>query len=852
MRRVVLRGLFARKLRLALTLLAVALGVSLIVATYVFTDSINGGFDTIFAQTNKGTDAAITGRKQISLEDNQTQPTVSDAILARVRRNADVQVAVGGVFDVGLVLGKNGKKVGAGGAPNFIASTSPVRRFESFTVSKGRFPDAPDEAAVDLGTAKKQHWKLGDRVTVQGEAPRKDYKLVGFTQIAGVDSFGGATVVQLVPAEARRMLGKTGAWDTVAVAGKAGVTPKQLVASLKRELPATVTVRTGQEEARKQSKEISDNLGFLKIALLGFAGISVFVGAFIIFNSFSITVAQRIRELALLRALGASRAQVLGSVVAEGLALGLLGAFAGVALGLVLAPLLKALFVAVGVDLPSSGLVIKPRTIIVPLLVGSLTALLSSIIPAVRATRVPPMAALVATAAPTVGRVSRRLTISGGLLAVAGIVLILLGLLGSGSTGAQLTKVGIGVAAMFVAVALFSPWLVRPMASVLGWPVEKVAGFAGRLARENAVRQPARTAGTAAALMIGVALVTFAAIFAAGAKATIEDAVKSNFKGAFVVQSTDGFSPFTASAMRAIAKIDGVGDTSPIRFTGAKVGTRAGTTTVAGLDPAAFPGLYSVTVKKGPADAVARLADPGVVAVTKGYADKHHTKLGDVLTLRTEATLSLPLKVVAVLEDKGRVIGDLTVSNAVVGSSFGERKDSFGLVGLAPGADAKAVQARIKVLTKQKYPQIEVKTAQKFVDDQAGQVDQLLGLIYALLSLAIIVSLFGIVNTLVLSISERTRELGLLRAIGASRRQVRRMIRWEAVITSMIGGLLGCGLGVVLAVLFTRPLEDFKLTIPFGSIVFLVILSGFAGVLAASFPARRASKLNVLDALAYE
>jgi putative ABC transport system permease protein len=238
--------------------------------------------------------------------------------------------------------------------------------------------------------------------------------------------------------------------------------------------------------------------------------------------------------------------------------------------------------------------------------------------------------------------------------------------------------------------------------------------------------------------------------------------------------------------------------------------------------------------------------------VSKGYAEKHDTKVGEVLQVRTEAVRKLPLKVVGVLEDKGGLIADLTVSNAVVGAKFGEPKDGFGLIGLAPGADAKAVQARIKVVTKDKYPQIEVKTAQKFVDDQAGQVDQLLGLIYALLSLAIVVSLFGIVNTLILSISERTRELGLLRAVGASRRQVRRMIRWEAVITSMIGGVLGCALGVVLAVLFTRPLDDFKLTIPFGSIVFLVILSGIAGVLAASFPARRASKLDVLDALAYE
>ena len=850
MLRVGLRGMFARKMRLALTLLAVALGVSLIVATYVFTDSINGGFDKIFAQTNKGTDVAITGKKAIDVGDNQTQPTVPDAVLEHVRRNPDVAVAEGGVFDAGLVLGKDGKRIGQG-APNFITSLSQVKRFESFTVKTGRFPVNADEAALDVGTAKKQHFKLGEKITVQGTAPRKDYTLVGFSQIAGVDSLGGTPIVQLVPAEARRMLGKTAKWDTLSVAAKPGITPEKLAASLKAELPGTVTVRTGTQEAKQQSKDVSGGFGFLKIALLGFAGISIFVGSFIIFNSFSITVAQRIRELALLRALGASRRQVLVSVVVEGVFLGLLGALAGIAIGLALAPALKALFGLVGLDLPSSGFVIKSRTIIVPLVVGSLTALLSSIVPAIRATRISPMAALSSSAAPTIGKVSRALTLVGAVLAAVGMALILLGLLGSGSSNSRLLSVGVGVVAMFIAVALFSPWLVRPLASVIGIPVQAVAGFSGRLARENAVRQPSRTAGTAAALMIGVALVTFAAVFAAGLKATLKDAVKSNFTGAFVVQSTSGGSLFTAAAMREVRQVPGVGKTSPVRFTAGKV-AGSGSTRVTGVDPATFPVLYAVKVKKGSADPIALLTNPGLVVVSKGYADKHHTKPGETLSVRTEARKTLALKVAAVVEDKGGLLADLTVSNTTVGSSFGEPKDGFGLIGLAAGADSKTVQADLKRLATDKYPEIEVLTAKQFIDDQAGQVDQLLLLIYALLSMAIVVSLFGIVNTLVLSISERTREIGLLRAIGSSRRQIRRMIRWEAVITAVIGGVLGCAMGLVLAVLFTRPLDDFKLTIPYVTIIGLVLLSGVAGVMAASLPARRASKLDVLEALAYE
>ncbi|HVP02438.1 MAG TPA: FtsX-like permease family protein [Solirubrobacteraceae bacterium] len=849
MAKVAVRGLFARKLRFALTLLAVALGVALIAATYIFTDTINASFDRIFTASAKGTDASITPHQAITTGDSSTQQTIPASVLRAVRADPQVLVASGDVFDAATVLGRNGKRIGNGGAPNFVTSVSAAPRFQASKAKQGRLPRTADEAAIDAATARKQGFKLGDKLAIQGAAPRTDYTLVGFTQIAGVDSFGGATVVNLTLPEAQRMLGKGTSFDSISAAAKPGVTPEALVRGLRAQLPRTVDVRTGKAEAAKQSQDLRKNLGFLRTILLVFAGISLFVGSFIIFNSFSITVQQRIRELGLLRTIGASRRQLLVLVVSEGFLLGIAGSLLGILLGLALAPGLRALFRAVGADLPASGLVVEPRTVYVPLIVGTLVAVFSSLVPAIRATRVSPMASLQVAAAPALGRVSRRTTILAGVLGVAGVALMLRGLFGSGSANSALAALGFGVAATFIAVALLSPWLVRPLASLMGRPVQRLAGFPGRLARENAVRQPARTASTAAALMVGVALVTFASVFAAGARATIENAVRDNFKGAFVVTNADGFSPYSARALGAVRAVPGVGAVSGVRFTTGKVGRSK--VSVTGIEPATFPQLYATTVKKGPRDAVARLV-PGSVLVSKSYADGHHVKLGDTLRVFTPTRATLALRVSAVVEDKGGLLAQLTVPTAVVLRKFDEPKVGFGLVGLAPGAGSVQVHRAIDAVLKARYPQAEAKTAKQFIGDQAAQVNQLLGLIYALLSLAIIVSLFGIVNTLVLSISERTREIGMLRAVGTTRRQVRQIVRWEAVITALIGGLLGCVMGLVLAVLFTRPLENFPLTVPIGTLIVLVVLSGLAGVLAATFPARRAARLDVLEALAYE
>jgi putative ABC transport system permease protein len=848
LRKVALRGLVARKLRLVLTALAVALGVTLIAGTYVFTDTINSSFDRIFSESAKGTDASVTPRTTIDTSDNGgTQPTIPQSVLDQVRRSPGVQSADGSVFDVGTVLGKDGKRIGKGGAPNFIASIAQQPRFDAFTIKEGRQPRTADEVTIDASTAKKEDFELGDKLAVTATAPRKDYTLVGITQIAGVDSFGGATVVSMELREAQRMLGKDG-YDQIQASAKPGVTPEQLRDQLRDALPNSVVVRTGQEEARKQSSDIRDNLSFLTTALLAFAGIALFVGAFIIFNTFSITVTQRMREFALLRTLGASRGQVMRSVIGEGVTIGLLGSVVGLVLGLAVAAGLRALFRAVGVDLPSSGNVIATRTVVVSLVVGTVVTVLSSLAPALRATRVPPVEALREGAVPTTRGPSRKVTVSGLVLGLVGVGLMAAGLFANVTSSAALSLVGAGAAATFLGVALVSPYLVRPLASVVGRPFERTRGITGRLARENTVRQPGRTAVTAAALMVGVALVTFVSIFAAGAKETIAKAVDDNLKAAFVVQNTDGFSPFSAAVLPTVGKVPGVSQTSPVRFSQTKVAGVKGNQAVSGIDPRTFNDLYSVSSGKAALSALG----PGRIAVSKKYAEDHKVKAGATLNLTTAIGRKEALRVTGIVDDKGGMVAALIVTNQQMVSDFGEPKDAFGMVGVQPGADKKAVQADVKRVLDRRFPEAEVLTAKEFKDDVAGQVDQLLSLIYALLALAVIVSLFGIVNTLVLSISERTRELGLLRAVGTTRRQVKRIVRYEAVITSLIGGVLGIVVGAVLAVLFTQPLDNFTLTIPWGSLIFLFVLAGIAGVGAAILPARRAAKLDVLDALAYE
>jgi putative ABC transport system permease protein len=704
---------------------------------------------------------------------------------------------------------------------------------------------------IDANTAESEGFELGDTVTLAGRGGTGEYTLVGIGSLGGVDSFGGASFAVLALPEAQRMTGKEGQFDQISVAAEEGVSPDELVRELSLDLPTGVTVETGQQNVQSQRDDIAELVGFLTTALLIFAGVALFVAAFLIFNTFSIIVAQRTREFGMLRALGANRRQIVFSVVLEALVLGLLASALGLGLGILFASVLEAAFKGLGIDLPASGRVIEARTVVVAIVAGTALTLVAALAPAIRATRVAPIAALregVSLESPTA---SRRRAIFAVVLTILGIAALVLALAEAISPAGL--WVGIGAAVTFLGAALLSPELVRPIASLVGRPLERLRGVPGRLARENSVRNPGRTAATAAALMIGLALVSFVTVFAAGLRGSIDDAIDEVFASDLIIAHRDGFSDIPARSGDAVAGIDGVEIVSPYRFTDALIDGSREDRTLSLVNPATVARVLELDWVEGSAAVLAGLG-PNDAAMDSKQAEERGLGVGDSFTATTPSGERIDYTVRGTYEDNADFTGDFVASDANA-DAYGEGSSVTNFfVDLGPGADAAAVREELEGELDTAFPTIEVQDQEELKDSIAEELNGLLAAVYALLALAIIVSLFGIVNTLALSIYERTRELGLLRAVGMSRRQVRRVIRYEAVITALIGAVLGLVLGVVFAVIASRPLADegFTLEIPYVALVILLVLAVIAGILAAIAPARRASRLNVLDALAYE
>lgn len=846
-----LRGLVSRKLRTALTALAIVIGVGFVAGTYILTDSMNNAFDSVFATANERIDVTVTPKEQF---DNAGEVPLSSEVLRRVQAVDGVKVADGSVSsDAAVIYTKDGKDpLVRGGAP-MILNSNPPDELSPLVYTDGHRPEAPDEVVLTKGTAEKGGFKLGDTVRISGDGPAEPFRLVGIAKFGDEDSLAGSALAVVQTATAQRLLGIRDQFGSIDVVAESGVTPEELSRRVAGVLPAKLyNVRTGEQQARRQAADLQDQLGFLRTFLLAFAGIALFVGAFLIVNTYSITVAQRMREFALLRMIGANRRQVLKAVLGEALVVGFVASIVGLLFGMVIAPALRGLFTLFDADLPAQGLPVEPRTIVVSLLIGTVVTVVAAVGPALRATRVPPIAALQDAASMTRGKTGRlRTPLAIGISAI-GVALMCAGLFGGGSGGQAAGLIGGGGAIVFIGVGLLASHVVRPLATLVGLPLEKMRGVSGRLARENATRQPRRTASTSAALMIGVALVAFIAIFAAGLKASIDQSIDNGIEAQLIVQ-TENFQPVPTSAGRALAQVPGVASVSALRFGSAQVPGQSGTVSVTGIDPATVNDVIDVKWKQGP-PASLRALGAGQVAVSEKYADKHDLKVGSAVTVRTPTDARLRLEVVGVYDDDAHMLSDMTLPNDVLMSAFDVRRDAMVLATTAPGQNADAVQKVADSTISAQYPTVEVLTKAGFKDRQGGQINQLLGLVYVLLSLSVIVSLFGIVNTLVLSIHERTRELGMLRAIGTSRAQVRQIVRYESVITALIGAVLGVVLGAIFAVLVTIPLksEGFTTSIPVGTLIILLILAVIAGVIAAILPARRAAKLDVLRALAYD
>src|SRR5687767_9705161 len=627
-----LRGLFARKARAVLTGLAVLLGVAMISGTYVFTDTINSTFDKVFETANEGVDVVISGRSEFDTEEGPVTQEIPESLVNRVKDVPGVQTAAGNVEDFASIFKANGDQVKTGGAPPLLFSRPP-EQFDPLEYVEGEPPASPQEVAINKGTADDEGLKLGDRVSLVGRTGRRDFRISGLATFGDVESLGGATVSVVTLPVAQDLADQRGKVDSIQVAAASGVAPQELVTRIERAMPDTVEVKTGQQEATDESDSIKSSLSFLNILLLVFAGIAVFVGAFIIFNTFSITVAQRTREFALLRTMGASRSQVLRSVMLEALIVGLIASILGLLLGIATAQGINALFKAFGAELPQEGLVLKPRTVIVALLVGTGVTMLSSLAPARRATRVPPLAAMRDEAATPQPPTLRRKVLSWALLFI-GAAAVLIGLFGGGPAGQALGLLGIGAILVFIAVALLSPRLVPPIAAAVGYPLERLRGVAGRLARENALRNPGRTAVTAAALMIGLALVTFVAILADGVKASIDDTVSKDMRAQIVVLNKDGFSPISPQTGEAMRRVPGVETVAQLNTSQAKVEGVSGKPFGSGIDPATFDQVWDMQIDKGPPDVLSTLSDRDI-ALEKNWAEDNNFDLGDTLKVTT-------------------------------------------------------------------------------------------------------------------------------------------------------------------------------------------------------------------------
>ncbi|HEX6782514.1 MAG TPA: FtsX-like permease family protein [Solirubrobacterales bacterium] len=847
-----LESLWARKVRAVLTSFAVFLGVAFVAGSFVLTDTIFAAFDEIFSESLKGTSVVITAENPVEQESGEI-PTIRASLLPRVVRTPGVKEAAGAIFSLGAFFDAENEKIGGALQPKFISSTLPGP-LESLTYLEGHKPRGPTEASLDKAAAEDAGLHLGDKIKLISQGDLETFRLVGLTQL-GSASFGGASIAQVTLPVAQQLTHKRGRFDQISVAADDGVSAEALKRRIAKRMPAGVRVETAQENADRSSEEIEDALGFLRIFLLVFGFVAVFVGSFLIFNTFSITVAQRISEFGMLRTLGASRRQILTTVMVEAMAIGLLGALLGIGGGFLIAAAINALFELFGIDLPTTGLVLETRTVVVALLVGIVVTLVSSLIPALRSTRVPPIAALHSfRPAPTRKRRLVYLALS-VLLGVVGLAMVLLGLFGGGGAGARAGLMGGGAVAVVFAVSLFSPRLVPPLAAVAGWPLERLRHLTGRLARENAERNPSRTAVTAAALMIGVTLVAFVTVFAAGIKSTVAQVVDENFAGGLVIQNTDGFSPIPNGTAKAAERVPGVELVATIRGAEAKLleGGRPGPTTKVDAPSPDIGQTVNIEWEKGGPQTLRNLGNDEAI-VSSDFADSNGLGVGDRFQLLTQTGARPRFRVVGQFDSELGVLGSLVVTQAVMARDFAQTQDLIDFVDVEDGADPERVQALLTKGVETAFPVAEVLNQGELKENREEQINKLVSLVYALLAFAVVISLFGIANTLALSIHERTRELGMLRAIGMSRRQVRTMIRYEAVITALIGGILGLILGLIFATLIAQPLKDegFTLSYPVGSLIVLLVLAGLAGVLAAILPARRASRLDVLESLQYE
>ena len=847
---ITIKGLWSHKRRLTGTFLAVLLGVAFLAGTLVLGDTLRANFDTLFTSVTGDTGAVIRSTTEVDANPASPRGPIDGSLVERVRSApgaAEVQPVVDGL---GQVVGKDGKVLRTLGPPrasNWIADPG----LTPYRIVQGHAPQGPGEVVVNRGAAKDGGLAVGDRTTIDTPRP-VPVTVVGIATFQGADGFGGSSYVGFTLADAQRYLsGRPGQVTSILVKPAAGVSQRGLVDQLRPLLPSGVEAITGQQQSDESITDINQGfLGLFRTFLTVFAGIALFVAMFSIANTFSIIVAQRTRESALLRAIGASRRQVLWSVVVEALAVGVAASLAGLGGGIGIAIGLKALFKGFGFPLPTSGLVLTGASAAASVGVGVAVTLVAGVLPAMRASRVAPLAALRDVAAEPPGT-SRARVLAGAVLALAGVAVALFGVLGGGDATTQLT--GAGAVLLIVGAVVLGPAAARPASRLIGAPLRRLRGITGALARENAMRNPRRTSGAAMALMIGVAVVSLFTVFTASIQASIRQTVSQSFGGDLAVVSS-GFGGANTPRLDPrlagrIAKLPEVGQAVGVGAGNALVGGSRQEVTVA--DPKALGGVLDLRVESGSLAGVSGAS----FAVSSSVADDRGWTVGQSVPFRFADGASESLRLGAIYQAaEGSTVGGYLLPRDQWLPHTPAAADRTVLIGLRPGTSLQVGRAAVERVAAA-YGRPDVQDRAQYTDSLTSVIGPGVTVVYVMLVLAILIALIGIANTLSLSIHERTRELGLLRAVGETRGQVRAMVRWESVIVALYGTLAGLGLGVFLGwVLVKASGQDGAdaFAAPPGQLGIILLVGAIAGVLAGLRPARRAARLNLLTAIATE
>ena len=840
--RIALKGILGRKARLVLTSLAVILGTAFLAGTSVFSATLDRTFNNLFEDVFRNVDAYVRSSQVIEGEfGSEERQRIPVSLVDTVRKVPGVADAMGDIQAFARITGKDGKPLGSEGAgPPTFGGVGMDFKGALWTVAQGRWPANGTETALDEASARKGGFALGDKVTVSAQGGGREFTLVGIASYGNVRSPGGATFAFFDQQTAMEFLTKPGYVDDILVSGDGSVSDTELARAVNDALPASARTETltGAEITKETQDQISGALSFFGLLLSVFSFIALGVGSFVIYNVFSISAAQRQRENALLRAIGASRGQVTTAMLVEALAVGIFGSLAGLAGGIGLSKALSAALKAAGVDLPTGGLVVTRATVVSTLLVGLLVTLFSALLPARRAGRVPPLAAMRSAAIETAGPGRKRLVAALAFL-FGGLVVI-----GTVVSGADTKLLGAGILLVFIGVIIAGPLAARPVALLLGRPAARFRGVTGKMARQNSARNPKRTSRTASPVLIGVTLVTAVTALAASIKGQINDTFTNQFKGDWAV-NTDarGFGGLSPALADDVNTLPGVDQATGIGSLTAKVGGKG--QFVVTIDPATVEGVFDLGLVEG------RYSDltADSIFVSQKYARNNKAGIGTKIpvSLADGTTKDLRVSGIYSLDEFGKY----TVSRALVEGTTVQHFDVAVFLKAAPGTEAGVIRAELEKVVK-KYGQGTVLSKQEYIDKQAGQVNQLLGLIYGLLFLSIIIAVVGIIITLLLSVFERQREIGLLRAVGMTKSQVRTTVRWESVITSLLGAVMGIVLGIGLGWVIVFALRDQGLTsfhVPVSSAFVILVMSFLVGVLAAVYPAWRATRVDILDAI---